>query len=274
MKKLAKILSAGLLSGVLLISNSIVAFAYAWDEMITVTQPDGESIEIEIEPRDRTKGEDRFGYLIIKDNETGWYVYGNVADKKLVPTEIKATEKSMNNYKDADKMLHSEYYDAIKSDTKDYIADLQGKPIEFQEQTKKRDVFKPVILGRGEAKIVDGCTMVPFNVYARCLSKRFYNKGFPDVNNKNPKYTCSYDSSKKELSVYFEGLGTATVVVGSNKAYVEREDDFFQSYECDLGVAPYIENGMVYVPLDFANQYLWLFKNRTVEKDKVIITLL
>lgn len=267
MKKiLTKIIVSSVLSVLLTISccMPIAAQQRGWD--VTIEQPDGDKMIIteRYDPkREIFYYTDDYGYIIVQNPETRYYVYARVKNKQLLPGDLIFTKETMNNYEDMNRIDQASYFDALENEKAEYPMDYKNKEI---------NLFFGDIYGKGKLInlenahpfVKENCTMIPF---------RAFLDGYVKADNIVKSFSCNYtsdilwDGNTQEVTVSKGNKNNDLIrfKVNDKKAYIGKE-------ECNLAVAPVNLNGTVYVPLRFVEEAIQMLNmEKKVKNDKVEI---
>lgn len=267
MKKiLTKIMVSSVLSVLLTISccMPITAQQRGWD--VTIEMPDGDTMVItecynfKLQISYYT---DMYGYIIVKNPDTGYYVYAKVKNKQLLPGDMIFTKETMNNYEDMNRIDEVSYFDALENEKSEYPMDYKNKEIKlcFGDFYGEDD---PIYLENAHPFVKENCTMIPF---------RAFLEGYVEADNIVKAFDCNYtsdiswngDTQEVTISKGNKKNELIRFRVNDKKAYIGKK-------ECNLAVAPVNLNGTVYVPIRFAEKAIEMLDMRKkVKNNKVEI---
>ncbi len=230
-----------------------------WDD--PKEQPDGEKLELmsNLEVGGLIYLSDIYGYVVVQNPITGYYVYAHIKDKKFVPGNVVVTEETINSFEDLDRVDISDYFAAQDMEGAEFPADYRGKEIEITFMEKYRN-GEPI---DAEPMIIDNCIMIPFRACADGYMKEFYERFRP---NKTPVNDIQWNGELQEVTAKIaEQTDLVRFRVGDNKAYIGAR-------ECNLTVAPVNINGTVYMPLRFGEKsFMQPYYHKKIKDGKVVI---
>ncbi len=231
-----------------------VGAAPVWDRPYRVEQPDGEVLELLINGDEYFNYvNDKNGYLVKKNEETGYYVYVTISGHEVITGDNIVTNEAIDNFKDADRITAIDYFAAQKEDWVEYPMDFTNKEFKFSIMGNEVD------FGDKTPQVVDGSTMVPLRLI---MDERIRNSSYHFTEN---EYLMFWNSDTKAVHIrYFDN--TIIINTTNNIAYINGK-------EYKLGTSPYNSNGTVYVPVRFAAEILHLDFERYIKWGQVYIDL-